>query len=128
MEGFKPMSKHLACFKTGGHVTAKKAGGAMKKKDGGSCYKKGGKVAKKAEGGAMDDDRRIAARAVQMRLDDLQGEAGGGGGVEGIAAAFQHRHADLAGDPMGGGDGAEGASDFRAGGEHGRSILSRFQD
>ena len=43
----------------------------------------------------VEDDRRIAARAVQMRLGDLQGERRGRRGIEGIAAALQHRHADL---------------------------------
>ena len=65
----------------------------------------------------LQDDRRIAARAVQMRLDDLQGEAGGNGGVERIAAALQYAHAYRRADPMGAGDGAERAADFRSGGE-----------
>ena len=47
--------------------------------------------------------------------------AAAAGGVERVAAAFQHRHADLAGDPVRAGDHAEGAGDFRAGGEHANS-------
>ena len=61
----------------------------------------------------VQDDRRVAARAVQVRLGHLQGERGGAGGIERIAAAFQHRHADLAGQPMRAGDHAEGAGDLR---------------
>ena len=45
--------------------------------------------------------RRLAERAVQMRLDHLQGEAGRGRGIEGIAALFEDAHADRRGDPMG---------------------------
>ena len=66
----------------------------------------------------VQDDRRIAARAVEMRLRHLQGEGRGGGGVERVAAALQHRHADLARDPVRAGDDTERAGDLRAGGEH----------
>ena len=65
----------------------------------------------------MDDDRHIAARPVEMRLDHLQREGGGDAGVEGIAAAFQNPHADGGGDPMGRGHHAESAFDFRPRGE-----------
>ena len=65
----------------------------------------------------MDDDRHVAARAVQMRLDHLQREGGGDAGVEGVAAALQHRHADRGGDPVGRGDDAEGAVDLGPRGE-----------
>ena len=34
----------------------------------------------------MQDQRHIAARPAEMRLDDLQGEGGGDGGIEGVAA------------------------------------------
>ena len=44
--------------------------------------------------------------------------AGGDRGVERVAAALQHRHADLAGDPVRAGDDAERAGDLGAGGEH----------
>ena len=37
----------------------------------------------------MQDQRHIAARPAQMRLDDLQGEGGGDGGIEGVAAFFE---------------------------------------
>src|SRR5262249_2259360 len=66
----------------------------------------------------MQDDRRIAARAVQVRLRYLQREGGGDGGVERVAATFQHCHAHLAGDPVRAGNDAERAGDLRAGGEH----------
>ena len=65
----------------------------------------------------VDDDRRVAARAVEMRLDHLQGERRGHGGVEGVAALLQGRHADRGGDPVRRGDDAEGALDLRTGGE-----------
>ena len=68
----------------------------------------------------MQDDRRIAAGAVEMRLRHLQRERRRGGGVERIAAALQHRHADLARDPVRAGDDTERAGDLRAGGEHAR--------
>jgi hypothetical protein len=70
-------------------------------------------------GRAVQDDRCIAAGAVQVRLGDVQSEARGNRGIEGVAAALQHRHADLAGEPVGAGDDAEGAGDFRPSGEHG---------
>src|SRR3546814_8750405 len=50
---------------------------------------------------------------VEVRLDDLQGEAGGDSGVEGVAAELQHRHTDCGGDPMRRGDDDEGAGDLR---------------
>jgi len=65
----------------------------------------------------VQDERHIAARPAEMRLDDLQGEGGGDGSVEGVAALFEHAHPDRCGDPMGGGDHPEGADDLRTGGE-----------
>jgi hypothetical protein len=67
---------------------------------------------------APQQDRRLAAGAVQVRLDHLQHEAAGHGGVEGVAAALEHAHRGLRGEPVGGGSDAERAGDFRAGGEH----------
>ncbi len=52
-----------------------------------------------------------------MRLDHLQGEGGCDRGVKGVAAPLQDRHADRSGDPMGRGDDAERAFEFRTGGE-----------
>jgi hypothetical protein len=65
----------------------------------------------------LEDDRHLAARPDQVRLDHLEDEAACGRGVEGIAATLQHRHGDGAGDPVGGGDGAERAADLRSRGE-----------
>jgi hypothetical protein len=78
----------------------------------------------RAEPFAVQDDGAVAARTVQVRLHDLQGEPRRRRRVEGVAAALQHRHPHPAGDPMGGGDGAEGAGDLGTGGEH-RALLSR---
>jgi hypothetical protein len=52
-----------------------------------------------------------------MEFDHLQREAGGDGGIEGIAALFEDRHAGRGREPMGRGDDAEGAEDLGAGGE-----------
>ena len=65
----------------------------------------------------MDDDRHVAARTVEMRLDHLERERGCDRGIEGVAAFFQCRHADRGRDPMRRGDDAEGAFDFRTGRE-----------
>ena len=65
----------------------------------------------------IENDRHVAARPVEMRLDHLQREGGGDRGVEGVAALFQRRHADGGGDPVRRGDDAEGAFDFGARGE-----------
>ena len=72
-------------------------------------------------GGVVDDDGGVAARAVEVGFGDLQGEGGGGGGVERVAAALQHGLAHAACQPMRRGDDAERAGDLGAGGEHGRS-------
>ena len=69
--------------------------------------------------GGAEDDRQIARRAVEMRLDHLQHEACGHGGVERIAAPLEDAHADGRGDPVGRGDSAEGAANLGAGGETG---------
>ncbi|MNL52090.1 hypothetical protein D3C87_1752380 [compost metagenome] len=69
----------------------------------------------------IKDSRHIAARAAEMRLDDLQNEAGGNSGVKGIAALFEDSHADGGCDPMRGGNDAEGAEDFGASGKIGHS-------
>ena len=67
--------------------------------------------------GLVDDDRHVAAGPAQMRLDHLQRERRGDAGVEGVAAALQHAHADRGGDPVRGGDDAEGAVDLGPRGE-----------
>ena len=65
----------------------------------------------------MNDDRHITARAVEMRFDDLKREGGGNGGVEGVTAFLQRRHADGGRDPVRRSDDAERAFDFRTRGE-----------
>jgi hypothetical protein len=61
----------------------------------------------------INDDRHIAARAVEMRFDDLKRECGGNCGVEGVPPLLQRCHADGRGDPMRRSDDAERAVDFR---------------
>ena len=65
----------------------------------------------------LHDDRHLAARPDQMRLDDLQHEPRRGRRIERVAAALQDRHRDRARDPVRGRDRSEGAADFRTGGE-----------
>ena len=38
---------------------------------------------------SLENDRHVTARTVEMRFDDLQGKAGGNGGVERVAATLQ---------------------------------------
>jgi hypothetical protein len=53
-----------------------------------------------------------------VRLDDVQHEAGGDGGVERVPAVLQHSHRGLRGQPVRAGDHAEGAPQRGPGGEH----------
>jgi hypothetical protein len=78
--------------------------------------------------GAMEQNGAITAWSVQMRFHDLQRKAGGSRGIKGIAAAFQHRHAHLGSDPMGGGHRPKGPADFRARREATRPLLCRKAD
>lgn len=64
-------------------------------------------------GGGGKDTNEVASRAVQMRLDHMQHESSGGGGIEGIAAALEHRLGGRRRDPVGGGDHAESAAEGR---------------
>ena len=64
---------------------------------------------------APQQDRHLAAGAVEVRFDHLEHETGGDGGVEGVAAALQHAHAGGRGEPVGAGDHAEVAGRARAG-------------
>ena len=66
---------------------------------------------------APEQDRHFAARAVEMRLHHLQRERGGDGGVEGVAAAFEHPHRGRRCEPVGRGGHAERAADLRTGSE-----------
>ena len=60
--------------------------------------------------GTPQHDRQVAAGPVQMRLHDLEREAGRDRGVEGVAAAFEHRHAGRRGEPVRRRDHPEGAA------------------
>ena len=72
--------------------------------------------------GPVVEDRQVTARPVEVGLRHLQSQAGGDHRVEGVAAGLQHGHARRRGQPVGGGDGAKGAGQLRAGGEHGLRI------
>ena len=58
--------------------------------------------------------RNVAAGTIQMRLDDLQREAGGNSSVEGVAAAFQHGHACSRSEPVRGRDHPERSPQLRS--------------
>jgi hypothetical protein len=60
----------------------------------------------------VDDDRHISAGTVQMRLHDLQDEGGRDSRVKGVAATFEHTHADRCRDPVGARGDAEGPLNF----------------
>ena len=62
----------------------------------------------------VNDQRRVAAWTIEMRLDHLQRKRGRDGCIEGVAALLQHCHADRCGDPVRRGDDTESAVDFRA--------------
>ena len=64
--------------------------------------------------GRPQDRRQVATRPVQVRLDDLEGEAGRDGGIEGIAALLEHRHAGRRREPVRRRDHAEPAAELRA--------------
>ena len=57
-----------------------------------------------------EERRHLAAGAVQVRLDDLQREAGRDRRVERVAAALEHRHPGRGGEPVRRGDHAERAA------------------
>ena len=61
----------------------------------------------------VDDDRHVPARAIEMRLDDLQGKRGCDSSVESVAAALEHSHAHRRRDPLRAGDDAECPLDLR---------------
>ena len=71
---------------------------------------------------AGEEDGDLATRTVEVRLDDLEGETGGDGGVERVAAGLEDRHACGRREPVGGGDHAEGAGELGAGGEHASTL------
>ena len=67
---------------------------------------------------AGEQQWQVAARAIQMRLDDLQREARRAGRVKSVTARLEHGHAGCRGEPVGGGDHPDAALQFRPGGEH----------
>ncbi len=88
-------------------------------RDGGSC---GGRTLAADDLGltfALIEDHHgdVAARAAQMRLDDLQCECGRDAGIEGVAAFLEDAHRNGRRDPVGRGDDAERAVDLGARGE-----------
>ena len=64
-----------------------------------------------------ENDRDVAARPVEMRLDHLERERRGDGRVERVAAAFKDAHAHGSRYPMGRSHDAERALDLRTRGE-----------
>jgi hypothetical protein len=62
----------------------------------------------------VEERGNLAARPVQMRLDDLQREAGSNGSVEGVAAALQHGHSDGGCKPVRGRDHPERSTQLRS--------------
>ena len=113
-------------FERAGHAGGQKSGAghhlelfALVVRDG--CLRRGRALAADYFGaaafGVMHDDRHVAAGTVQMRLDDLQGKGCGDSSVKRVAALLEDAHADGGSDPMGRGDDAERAFDFRPGGE-----------
>ena len=67
-----------------------------------------------------EDRGQVSAGAVQVRLDDLQREAGCNGGVERVAALLEHGHSRSGREPVRRRDHAEGAAKLGARGEHAR--------
>ena len=65
----------------------------------------------------VEDRREVAARAVQVWLDDLQREAGRDGRIECVPAALEHRHAGGRRQPVCRRDHSEGAAQLWARGE-----------
>ncbi|MNX43066.1 hypothetical protein D3C86_735000 [compost metagenome] len=66
---------------------------------------------------APEQDGHFAAGSIQVRFHDLQRETARHGRVVGIAAALQHAHGHLRGQPVRGRDHAVRAAYFGAGGE-----------
>ena len=68
--------------------------------------------------GRPEQRGQVAARTVQVRLDDLQREARRDGGVEGVAALLEHRHPRRRREPVRRGDHAERAPELGSRREH----------
>ena len=60
----------------------------------------------------VQNDRNVAARSVEMRLDHLQHEGRRNRRIESVAAFLERGHADRRRDPVRCGDDAEGAFDL----------------
>ncbi len=70
-----------------------------------------------------EDAHEIAARSVEVGLDDVQHEGAGDRGVEGVASAFEHGLAGCRREPVRRGRHAEASAQGRAGGEaRGRGV------
>ena len=70
-----------------------------------------------AAGDGPEQCRHFTARTVQVRLDDLQREAGRNGRVERVAATLEHRHPRCRAEPVRGADHPERAAELGAGRE-----------
>ena len=66
---------------------------------------------------SQSDQREIAARAVEVRLDDLERQPGRDRGVERVPAALEHGHPGRRRQPVRRGHHAEGAGELRTGRE-----------
>ena len=67
--------------------------------------------------GVVDDRGQISARTVQVGLDDLKREPRRGRGIEGVAAALEHRHPDGRRQPVRRRDHSEGPAELGPGRE-----------
>ena len=65
----------------------------------------------------VEDRGHLAARPVQVRLDDLQDESGRARCIERVPAPLEHRHPGLRGEPVRRRDHPEGAAELGASGE-----------
>src|SRR4051812_6588923 len=68
----------------------------------------------------VEDQRNVAARSIEVRLDNLESEGGRDPCVEGASAALENPHSDCRCDPVRRRDDPEGAIDFRTRGETAR--------
>src|SRR6202012_3658475 len=65
----------------------------------------------------MNQNRHIPARAVEVRLDNLQRESGGDAGVKGVASALENAHADRGRNPVRGRNDSKGSLNLGSGRE-----------
>ena len=76
----------------------------------------------------VEDHRNVAARAIEMGLDNLQREGRCHSGVECIAAFFQRCHSDGRRDPVRRRDDAESPVDLGTRGEWVRDLFSTWRN